>query len=53
MNWLAWRQHRKQFLVVGIILALFVAFMIPTGLNFWHTYQTALSTCGKTDTVIN
>lgn len=50
MNWLAWRQHRKQFMVAGIFLVLFAAFMIPTGLNFWHTYQQALSTCGKTDT---
>jgi ABC-type transport system involved in multi-copper enzyme maturation permease subunit len=50
MNWLAWRQHRKQFVVAGIFLVLFAAFMIPTGLNFWHTYQHALSTCGSTDT---
>ncbi len=50
MNWLAWRQHRKQFMVLGIILALFAALTIPTGLHFWHTYQHALATCGKTDT---
>jgi ABC-type transport system involved in multi-copper enzyme maturation permease subunit len=50
MNWLAWRQHRKQFMIVGIILALFAALMVPTGLNFWHTYQHALATCGKTNT---
>ncbi|HUD08051.1 MAG TPA: hypothetical protein VMQ52_03170 [Candidatus Saccharimonadales bacterium] len=50
MNWLAWRQHRKQFMVAGIFLVLFAAFMIPTGLSFWHTYQHALSTCGNTDT---
>jgi hypothetical protein len=50
MNWLACRQHRKQFMVVGIILALFVALMIPTGLHFWHTYQSARATCAKTDT---
>jgi hypothetical protein len=50
MNWLAWRQHRKQFMITGIFLALFAAFMIPTGLNFWHTYQHALSTCGNTNT---
>jgi ABC-type transport system involved in multi-copper enzyme maturation permease subunit len=50
MNWLAWRQHRKQFIVAGIFLVLFAAFMIPTGLNFWHTYQHALSTCANTNT---
>jgi ABC-type transport system involved in multi-copper enzyme maturation permease subunit len=50
MNWLAWRQHRKQFLVAGIFLALFTALMIPTGLHLWHTYQHALATCGSTDT---
>lgn len=50
MNWLAWRQHRKQFMVAGIFLILFAALMIPTGLSFWHTYQHALSTCGQTDT---
>jgi hypothetical protein len=51
MNWLAWRQHRKQFMIVGIFLALFAAFMVPTGLNFWHTYQHALSTCHSSATV--
>jgi hypothetical protein len=50
MNWLAWKQHRKQFLIFGIFVALFAAMAIPTGLHFWHTYQYTLSTCGKTDT---
>ena len=50
MNWLAWRQHRKQFMVLGIILALFAALIIPTGLHFWHTYQHALFTCKTTAT---
>lgn len=50
MNWLAWRQHRKQFLVVGIILALSAFLLVPTGLHYWHTYQNALSTCSQTDT---
>jgi hypothetical protein len=50
MNWVAWRQHRKQFLIVGIFLAIFAAIMIPTGLNFWHTYQHASATCGATNT---
>jgi hypothetical protein len=50
MNWLVWRQHRKQFMVVGIFLVLFAALTIPTGLHFQHIYKQALSTCGKTDT---
>lgn len=47
MNWLAWRQHRKQFLVMGIILALYAAIIIPTGLHFWHVYQQALASCAQ------
>jgi ABC-type transport system involved in multi-copper enzyme maturation permease subunit len=50
MNWLVWRQHRKQFVVLAIILVLYAALAIPMGLSFWHTYQHALATCGKTDT---
>lgn len=45
MNWFAWRQHRKQFLVMGIILVLFAALIIPTGLHFWHSYQSAVVNC--------
>jgi len=45
MNWFAWRQHRKQFLVFGILLALFAALLIPTSINYWHQYQHALTTC--------
>lgn len=37
-------------MVAGIFLILFAGFMIPTGLNFWHTYQHALATCGGTNT---
>ena len=50
MNWLAWRQHRKQFMVAGIFLIVFAAVTISTGLSFWHTYQHALTTCKTTDT---
>src|ERR1019366_8151816 len=50
MNWVVWKQHRKQFLILAIILALYAGLVIPTGLHFWHTYQFALSTCGKTNT---
>jgi len=45
MNWFVWRQHRKQFLVFGVLLALFAAFIIPTSISYWHTYQHALTTC--------
>ena len=47
MNWFVWRQHRKQFLVMGILLALFAALMISTGLHFRHTYLQALATCAQ------
>jgi ABC-type transport system involved in multi-copper enzyme maturation permease subunit len=50
VNWLAWRQHRKQFMILGIILALYAVLAITMGNHLWHTYQYALSTCGKTDT---
>jgi ABC-type transport system involved in multi-copper enzyme maturation permease subunit len=50
MNWFTWQQHKKQFLIFGILLAAFAALAIPTGLHFWHTYQNALATCGATDT---
>ncbi len=47
MNWFLWRQHRKNFLVIGILLALYTALVIPTGLHFWHTYQHALTACAQ------
>jgi ABC-type transport system involved in multi-copper enzyme maturation permease subunit len=47
MNWFALRQHRKQFVVFGILLALFAALLIPTGINYWHQYQHALTTCAS------
>lgn len=50
MNWFTWEQHKKQFLIAGIFLALAAAFMIPTGLHFWHAYQHAAATCGQTNT---
>lgn len=49
MNWFVWRQLRKQFFVFGVLLALFAALAIPTGVHFWNTYQHALLTCGQTD----
>jgi hypothetical protein len=45
MNWFTWRQLRKQFLIFGLLLALFAALVIPTGIHYWHTYQEAVATC--------
>lgn len=45
MNWFTWRQHRKQFLIYGLILAAFAILVILTGNHFWHAYQQALATC--------
>lgn len=50
MNWLFWAQHRRQFLIVGVILLAFAGLVVPTGLHFWHTYQHALTACQQTDT---
>src|SRR5437868_9522235 len=50
MNWLIWRQHRKQFVALAIVLVLYAALVVSTGLRFWHTYQQALATCGQTNT---
>ncbi|HXR50201.1 MAG TPA: ABC transporter permease subunit [Verrucomicrobiae bacterium] len=47
MNWFVWRQHRKQFLSFGVLLALFAALLIPTGIHYWHTYQQALTNCAQ------
>lgn len=49
MNWQVWRQHRKLLIVLGILLVLFAALLIPTGLSFWHTYQHTRATCGETN----
>lgn len=47
MNWFIWRQHRKQFLTMGVILALFSAIVILSGLHFSHTYHQAVSNCAQ------
>jgi len=47
MNWFVWRQHRKQFLAFGVLLALFAALLIPTGIGYWHSYQQALINCAQ------
>jgi len=53
MNWFTWRQHRKQFLVFGVLLAAFAALLIPTGIHFWHEYQHALQNCAQNPAVYN
>jgi ABC-type transport system involved in multi-copper enzyme maturation permease subunit len=50
MNWVTWQQHKKQFLIVGLLLTAFAALAIPTGLHFWHTYQSGLAACTATST---
>ena len=47
MNWFAWRQQRKQFMLIGVLLALFAALAIPTGLHFWHAYQHTVASCAQ------
>jgi hypothetical protein len=50
MDYLLWKQHRKQFILFGVFLLLFALIAIPSGLNFWHTYQHALAGCSKIGT---
>lgn len=45
MNWFVFRQHRKQFLIFGILLVVFAVLIISTGNHFWHTYQQTLVSC--------
>ena len=51
MNWFTWRQHRKQFVIFGVLLMLFAAVLIPTGISYWHTYQAALESCAQNPTL--
>lgn len=45
MNWLVWKQHRKQLFTLALAIALYAAVAIPTGLHFWNTYQHAQTVC--------
>jgi ABC-type transport system involved in multi-copper enzyme maturation permease subunit len=45
VNWFAWRQHRLQFLILGLFLAAFAALLIPTGIHFWNSYVQAKASC--------
>jgi ABC-type transport system involved in multi-copper enzyme maturation permease subunit len=51
MNWFVWRQHRKQFLIFGVLLAAFAALIIPTGVHYWDSYQQALATCAQSPAI--
>ncbi|HUB93572.1 MAG TPA: ABC transporter permease [Verrucomicrobiae bacterium] len=45
MNWFTWEQHKKQFLLLAIILVLYAGLSIPIGLHLWHVYQQSLAAC--------
>jgi len=47
MNWFVLRQYRKQFLVFGILLAVFACFSILTSNHYWHIYQQATAACAQ------
>jgi len=49
MNWLMWRQYRKQLLLFVGVFVVFAAIAVPGSLHFWHHYQHILSTCEQTD----
>lgn len=51
MNWFVWRQHRKQFLIFGILFIALAALVIPTGNHYWHVYQQALVSCAQNPTL--
>jgi ABC-type transport system involved in multi-copper enzyme maturation permease subunit len=53
MNWFTWQQHKKQFLVFGLLTAAFLALAIPTGMHFWDTYQNARAACTATGSCEN
>lgn len=48
MNWLFWKQHRKQLIIFATILVVYAAIALPIGKDLWHTYQDAAANCGKT-----
>jgi len=50
MNWLVWRQHRKQFIFGGLTLLVFAIVIIITGNQMANTYHQALAVCSSTNT---
>ncbi|HUD07047.1 MAG TPA: hypothetical protein VMR34_04110 [Candidatus Saccharimonadales bacterium] len=49
MNWFTWQQHKKQFMVFGILFLLVAALAVPTEIYLWHVIQQLISVCGKTN----
>jgi len=49
MNWLMWRQYKKQLLIFVGILGIFAAITIPFGVHFWNHYQDILAVCTPTN----
>jgi ABC-type transport system involved in multi-copper enzyme maturation permease subunit len=47
MNWLIWRQHRKQLFIFSGLLLIFAAVAIPSGFHFWHVYQHLSAGCAQ------
>jgi ABC-type transport system involved in multi-copper enzyme maturation permease subunit len=39
MNWLIWRQHRKQIVFAGIVVALYTLALVLSGVHIVHSYQ--------------
>ena len=43
MIWVTWRQHRMQ-MVFGLgVLALLLAFLLPTGFGIWSAFRSSRS----------
>lgn len=46
MIWVTWRQHRVEFLTMGVVLVVCIAFLLMTGLNMAQSFQhLGLPTC--------
>jgi hypothetical protein len=49
MIWVTWRQHRMQLLFGMGVVALLLAFLLPTGFGIWSTFRsTGLANCLST-----
>lgn len=50
MNYLVWRQHRRQFLFALAALAALAVVLVPTGVHLASAYHVALQSCRSTGT---
>lgn len=50
MNWLIWRQYRKQVIIFVGLFLVFAVITIPSSMHFWHNYQHILATCNQGNT---